>query len=170
MRLYLGKIPVIAQDLIRKLKEDSDIEVSDVAEAQLDIEAVLKEYVRLERELTEKAKDYMEARRLPYEQLPKIKRSLAEERDIGIGDESVSYISNQILEAFMHSRFVEEVYTDDVDLRKKVQTLLRKHMQVDSDVDREVRRRIKNLQEGTAAWEIEYQKVMEQLRRQHKLT
>ena len=43
-----------------------------------------------------------------YEQLPKIKRSMAEERDIGIGDESVSYIANQILEAFMHSRFVDE--------------------------------------------------------------
>lgn len=38
------------------------------AEAQLDVEAVLKEYVRLEREITEKAKDHMEKRRLPYEQ------------------------------------------------------------------------------------------------------
>ncbi|HMU41020.1 MAG TPA: DUF507 family protein [Pseudomonadota bacterium] len=169
MRLYSGKIPTIAQDLIRKLKEDGDIEVSDVAEAQLDVEAVLKEYVRLEREITEKAKDHMEKRRLPYEQLPKIKRALAEERDLGIGDESVSYIANQLLETFMHSRFIEEVFADDVDLRKKMQVILRKHMQVDADIDHEVRRRIKNLQEGTASWEIEYQKVMEQLRRQHKL-
>jgi hypothetical protein len=169
MRLYSGKIPTIAQDLIRKLKEDGDIEVSDIAEAQLDVEAVLKEYVRLEREITEKAKDHMEKRRLPYEQLPKIKRALAEERDLGIGDESVSYIANQLLETFMHSRFIEEVFADDVDLRKKMQVILRKHMQVDADIDHEVRRRIKNLQEGTASWEIEYQKVMEQLRRQHKL-
>ena len=65
MRLYSGKIPNIAQDLIRKLKEEGDIEVSDVQEAQLDVEAVLKEYLRLDRELTEKAKDIMEKRRLP---------------------------------------------------------------------------------------------------------
>jgi hypothetical protein len=169
MRLYSGKIPTIAQDLIRKLKEEGDIEVSDVPEAQLDVEAVLKEYLRLDRELTEKAKDHMEKRRLPYEQLLKIKRSMAEERDIGIGDESVSYIANQILEAFMHSRFIDEVFGDDGDMRKKIQVILRKHMQVDTDIDHEVRRRIKNLQEGTATWEIEYQKVMDQLRRQHKL-
>ena len=116
MRLYSGKIPTIAQDLIRKLKEEGDIEVSDVPEAQLDVEAVLKEYLRLDRELTEKAKDHMEKRRLPYEQLLKIKRSMAEERDIGIGDESVSYIANQILEAFMHSRFIDEVFGDDGDM------------------------------------------------------
>jgi uncharacterized protein len=53
MRLYSGKIPAIATDLIRKLKEDGDIEVNDLHEAQLDIEAVLKEYMRLDRELTE---------------------------------------------------------------------------------------------------------------------
>ena len=128
MRLYSGKIPNIAQDLIRKLKEEGDIEVSDVPEAQLDVEAVLKEYLRLDRELTEKAKDHMEKRRLPYEQLLKIKRSMAEERDIGIGDESVSYIANQILEAFMHSRFIDEVFGDDGDMRKKIQVILRKHI------------------------------------------
>jgi hypothetical protein len=169
MRLYSGKIPAIAAELIRKLKEDGDIEVNDLHEAALDIEAVLKEYLRLDRELTEQAKDLMEKRRLPYEQFGKLKRDLAEKKEFVTGEESVGYIANQILEAFMHSRFVEEVYTDDVELRKKVSTILRKHMQVDADVDQEVRRRIKNLQEGTAMWDIEYQRVMENIRQKHKL-
>ena len=169
MRLYSGKIPAIATELIRKLKEDGDIEVNDGHEAQLDLEAVLKEYMRLDRELTEQAKDLMERRRLPYEQFGKLKRDLADKKEFVTGDESVGYITNQILEALMHSRFVDEVFTDDVELRKKVQALLRKHMQVDSDVDQEVRRRIKNLQEGTATWEIEYQRVMETIRQKHKL-
>jgi len=169
MRLYSGKIPAIASDLLRKLKEEGDIEVNDLHEAQLDIEAVLKEYMRLDRELTDQAKDIMEKRRLPYEQLGKLKRELAEKKDFATGEESVGYIGNQILEAFMHSRFVDEVYTDDVELRKKVNQILRKHMTVDSDVDQEVRRRIKNLQEGTAMWEIEYQRVMENIRQKHKL-
>jgi hypothetical protein len=56
-----------------------------------------------------------------------------------------------------------------VDLRKKIAEILRKHMTVDADIDAEVRRRIKNLQEGTASWEIEYSKVMEQLKRAQKL-
>lgn len=169
MKLYAGKIPAIASELVRKLKDDGDIEVSNAQEAQLDIEAVLKEYLRLDRELTDQAKDLMERRRLAYEQFGKIKRELCEKRDFATGEEAVGYIANQILEAFMHSRFVEEVYTDDVDLRKKVGQILRKHMQVDASIDQEVRRRIKNLQEGTAMWEIEYQRVMENIRQKHKL-
>lgn len=169
MRLYSGRVGTIASELIRKLKDGNDIEVSDPKEAQLDIEAVLKEYLRLDRELTEKAKDLMEKRRLPYEQFVKIKRALAEERGFATGDEAVMYIANQILETFMHSKFIDEVFTDDVDLRKKIAEILRKNMTVDADIDAEVRRRIKNLQEGTASWEIEYAKVMEQLKRAQKL-
>lgn len=169
MRLYAGKIPTIAGELIRKLKDDGDIELSNPAEAQLDLEAVLKEYLRLDRELTEQAKDQLEKRRQGYDAFPKIKRDLAEKRGLGVGEESVGYIANQILEALMHSKFVDEVFADDVDMRKKIQASLRKHMQVDTEIDQEVRRRIKNLQEGTATWEIEYQRVMDQVKRQQKL-
>ena len=169
MRLYSGKIPAIAGELVRKLKDDGDIEVNDAHEAQLDIEAVLKEYLRLDRELTEQAKDIMERRKLAYEQFGKLKRDLAEKRGFVIGEEAVGYIANQILEAFMHSRFVDEVYADDSELRKKVSVVLLKNMQVDADIDQEVRRRIKNLQEGTAMWEVEYQRVMENVRQKHKL-
>lgn len=169
MRLYSGKIPAVAQDIISKLQKDGDIEVANPVEAQLDLEAVLKEYLRMDRELTDKAKDLMEKRGLPYGQFARTKRSMAEERGFPLGEEVVGYLTNQMLESFMHSRNIDEVYAEDVDLRKKVQILLRKHMQVDQEVDAEVRRRIKNLEEGTAAWDVEYQKVMEQVKRQQKL-
>ena len=79
MRLYPGKIPAISQDLIHKLREDGDIDVSNIAEAQLDVEAVLKEYLRMDRELTERAKDLMEQRKLPYSQFARTKRTLVAE-------------------------------------------------------------------------------------------
>ena len=170
MKLYSSKIPSIASDLLRKLKEAGDIEVSDMNEAQLDVEAVLKEYLRLDRDLTEKSKDLMEKRKLPYEQFQKIKRAMMEERDFGSGEDMPRYLANQILEAFMHSASVEEVFTEDVELRQKLQVILRKHLTVDDGLDEEVRRRIKNLQEGTATWEIEYQRVMDQVKRQQKLS
>src|SRR5687768_15220147 len=68
MRLYSGKIPAIAQEIIRTLTQAEDIEVGDEGEAQLDVEAVLKEYLRTEREITDKTKDLLESRGLPYEQ------------------------------------------------------------------------------------------------------
>ena len=38
---------------------------------------------------------------------------------------------------------------------------------VDDAIDVEVRQRIKNLQEGTSAWEVEYGRVMDQIKRKH---
>lgn len=169
MKLYTGKIATIAEEVIHTLTSDGDIEVSDAHEAQLDIEAILKEYVRLDRELTDKAKDLMEQRNLPYGQFGKIKRSMADERQFALGEEATAWIANQILESFMASAHVDEVFADDVTLRKKVRDILRKHMAVDEELDQEVRRRIKNLEEGTAAWDVEYARAMEQIKRKHGL-
>ena len=169
MKLYTSKITPIAQELIRTLQEAGDIEVNDVPEAVLDVEAILKEYVRLDREYTDQAKDLLEQRKLSYGQFGKLKRSLADEKGFALGEESTSYLANQILESFMQSRFVDEVYADDVVLRKKTKEILRKNMMVDEELDAEVRQRIKNLEEGTSAWDVEYKRAMDQIKRKHGL-
>ena len=169
MKLYTGKIAVIAEEMIRTLSTDGDIEVGDANEAQLDVEAILKEYVRVDRELTDKAKDLMEQRNLPYGQFGKLKRAMAEEKQFALGEEATAWMANQILESFMASAHVEEVFADDVVLRKKVRDILRKHMMVDEELDQEVRNRIKNLEEGTQAWELEYKRAMDQIKRKHGL-
>ena len=64
---------------------------------------------------------------------------------------------------------VYEIYADDATMRRKMRDILKKHMQVDEELDEEVRKRIKNLEEGTQAWELEYQKAMEQIKRKHGL-
>ncbi len=170
MKLYTGKIPTIAQEMIHSLVQANDIEVNDANEAQLDVEAVLKEYVRMDRETTDQAKDLLEQRKLPYGAFGKLKRELAEQRGFSLGEESTMWIANQILETFMQSQHVEEVYADDVVLRKKLREVLKKHMKVDDELDQEVRQRIKNLEEGTQTWELEYSKVMEQVKRKHGIS
>lgn len=170
MKLYKNRVPLIAEEMVKLLTDGGDIEVeTEPKEVQLDIEAVLNEYLRLDRELTDRAKDELERKKLPYEQFGRIKRALAEDKDFVSGDESVSWIANQIAESFMHSPHVAEVYADDTTLRRKLREVLRKHTQVDQELDGEVRRRIRNLAEGTATWEIEYAKVMEQMKRKHGL-
>ena len=77
---------------------------------------------------------------------------------------------NQILDFFMHqSKFVDEIYADDHVMRGKMKDVFRKHMMVDEELDHEVRERIRNLEEGSVAWEVEYKKVMEQMKRKHGL-
>jgi hypothetical protein len=169
MKLYTGKIPTIANEIIQSLVQAGEIEVLDGHEAQLDVEAVLKEYVRMDRETTDKAKDLLEQRKLPYGQFGKLKRALADERGFALGEEASAWIANQVLETFMQSAHIDEVFADDVTLRKKLKDILRKHMAVDEELDQEVRKRIKNLEEGTQTWELEYAKVMEQIKRKHGL-
>lgn len=167
MRLYPGKVDTIAAEIITKLSSDGDIEVSDGKEAQLDAASVLKEYIRVDKELTERAKDILEIRGLPYAHLGRTKRQLAEQKDFGLGEEGITWICNQMLEAFMQSRHIEEVFADDVTMRRKIKDITRKHMMVDEAIDQEVRDRIKNLEEGTSAWEVEYGKVLEQIKQKH---
>jgi uncharacterized protein len=170
MKLYAGKIEPIATEIINRLVEDGDIEVADRGEAELDVASVLKEYVRVDRELTERAKDILEIRGLSYSAFGRTKRHLAEQKDFGLGEDAITWIMNQLLELFMQSRHVDEIYAEDATLRRKMKDILRKHMAVDEELDREVRQRIKNLEEGTQTWEIEYNRVLEQIKQKHGIS
>jgi len=53
----------------------------------------------------------------------------------GLGEEGLSWISNQMLEAFMSSRHVDEVFADDVIMRRKIKEICKKHMQIDEAIE-----------------------------------
>ncbi|HEY8428009.1 MAG TPA: DUF507 family protein [Sandaracinaceae bacterium] len=170
MRLYSGKIPVIAEEIVTALVKDGDIETEAPEEVRLDIESVLKEYLRQERQIVEEAKTRMEIRGLPYAQLGKMKSTVARERQLPIGEDMLPYLLEQILTMLFHSANVDEIFAEDVVLRKKMTTILRRHMDIEGELDREVRSKIKNLEEGTASFEIEYQRVLDELKRKKRLT
>lgn len=169
MKLYAAKIDPISSEIIKSLISAEDLEVSDISESELDVAAVLKEYVRLDQELTERAKDILEIRGLSYSALGRTKRTLAEQKNFGLGEEGMTWICNQLLETFMQSSHVEEVYADDATLRKKIKNVLKRYMGADEELDHEVRDRIKNIQEGTQTWDVEYQRVMNELKRKRGL-
>ena len=169
MRLYSGKIPTVGSEIVKNLVEAGDIEVTDRAEAEMDVQAVLKEYLRLDREITEKAKDLLQKRNLPYEQFGKVKRAIAGEKGFGLGDDGLEWMTTQMIESFMQSAHIEEVFAEDTVLRRKMTDILKKHMMVEEELDAEVRRRIRNLEEGTSTWEVEYQKALEQIKRNRGL-
>jgi uncharacterized protein len=169
MRLYAGKIPSIASEIVKTLVDNDELSVFDQGEAELDAQAVLKEYLRLEREVTDKAKDLLQKRNLPYEHFGKVKRQIAAEKAFGLGEEGLDWMTTQMIESFMQSPHVEEVFGDDAALRKRMTEILKKHMQIDEEIDAEVRRRIKNLEEGTATWEVAYQKALEQIKKNRHL-
>lgn len=169
MKLYKAKVPVIARDIIAQLSDAGDIEVSDREEAEKDIQSVLEEYRRLDREVIEAAKDQLEKRGLDHGMFGRVRRAVAEQRDFGLGDDGIVWMCSQILETFMQSSFVEEIFASDGELRRKMTQILKRHMMVDNELDAEVRKRIKNLQEGSTNWDVEYAKVMDQIKRKRGL-
>ena len=169
MRLYSGKIGPIVDDLVRELTAQNDIEVEDEMEVRMDLEAVLKEYVRRERQLIDESKDRMQREGLGYSKLGKMRQRVAKEMGFPQQDETLPYMIEQLLNMLFHSANVAEIYADDVTLRKKMTPILRRHMEVETGLDAEVRSKIKNLQEGTAAFEVEYAKVMDQIKHKRGL-
>jgi hypothetical protein len=170
MRLYRGKIETIAEDVIRTLREQGSIELESEVEARQDIEAVLKEFLRLEREIVDDAKNRMEVRGLGYSQLGKVRSQVSKERGFPGQDEVLPYLLDQIMHLLFHSANIAEIFAEDVELRKAITPILRKHMEVDSDLDREVRSKIKNLTEGTTDFDVEYARVMEQIKHKRGLS
>ena len=170
MRLFSGKIPTISEEIVRTLSAEGDIESEQPNEVISDIESVLKEYVRYDRMISDEAKNRLEARGLPYAQLGKIKSQVAKEKGAPPSDDLLPYLLDQILHMLFHSKNVDEVYADDVDLRKKLTAVLKKHMDLGGELDAEVRSKIKNLEEGTASFEIEYARIMGDMKRKKGLT
>lgn len=165
MRLYASKITAIAQDIVNELitQELVEVEFANRSEVQLDAEAVMKEYIRRERQMTEQAKDIAHQRGLDYSAHQKIKRQIAKKQKFGLYDESIGYLCSQLIETFLQSRHVDEIYGEDNDLRVALAPLLRKHLATGDELDAEVRKRMKNLTEGGQDWEIRYQQTMERL-------
>ena len=170
MRLFAGKVPVIASEVVQSLATAGDIETQAPNEVQLDVESVLKEYLRSERRVTDDAKTLMESRGTPYAELGKMKNQVARDQRVPMGEDALPFLLDQILEILFHSQNVEEVFAEDVVLRKKITAILRKHMDVEAELDKDVRSKIKNLEEGTASFETEYARVMDQLKRNKKLS
>ncbi|MCU0664871.1 MAG: DUF507 family protein [Myxococcota bacterium] len=169
MKLFPGKVSLIAGEVTRLLVDEKDIETDSPSEVELDVEAVLKEYIRTDRELTDQAKDLCEKRSMPFSAHMKVKRQLAEKARFVVGDEALDYIMDQIIRAFMHSQFVDEIFAEDHDLKRKIRPILKRHTEIEEQIDEEVRSKIKNLEEGTKDWEIEYGRVLSQVKKRRSL-
>jgi uncharacterized protein len=169
MRLHAVKLPQLSRDILDALLSSKAIETDSPEDVRLDIESVLSQYMQDEQQVTERAKDVLSTRGLPQTELSRIRRLVAEERRIQIGDEAIDYILDQLVEILMHSNSVDEVWSEDFELRRLMREPLRKSANFEEQLQAEVRGRLKHVQEGTALWEVEYRRMMEDMKRRKGL-
>lgn len=167
MRLYPKVIPIISREAVQRLMQDGDIEVETlrIADAEMDLSAIMREYLAAEERVNQATREALERRGYDHSKFNQVKREMADVRGFKMGEDGIEYIINQMIEFLLISRNVEEVFSADNVLRQKVFQIMKKHLDVDDEIDREARGRLKHLQEGTTAFEVEYQKTVEQIRR-----
>ena len=171
MRLYPKVIPTIAREVVQTLMQDGDIEVETmrIADAEMDMASIMKEYLAAEERVNAAAREALDRRGYDQSRFNQVKREMADVRGFKTGEEGIEYVIGQMIEFLLVSRNVEEVYTDDQVLRRKINGIFKRHLDVDDEIDREARARLKHLQEGTSAWDVEYQKTVDLLRRSRGL-
>lgn len=169
MRLYQGRIAPIAAAIVKDLVANEEIETEAPKDVEADIAAVLKTYLDVERQINEEAKDIMQSRKLPPHEMGRIRRLVADKKGVAIGDDVVDYLLDQVVAMLMYSNAVDEVFVEDVDLRRRMAPILKREMAMDEQLEQETRARLKHMQEGTRSWEVEYQRVMEDIRRRKGL-
>lgn len=167
MRLYPKLVPIIAREVIQRLSAEHDIEVEAIraSDAEMDLSAIMREYLANEERVNQATREALERRGYDVSRFNQVKREMADVRGFKMGDEGIEYCINQMLEFLLISRNVEEVFSADTMMRSKIFQSMKKHLDVDDEIDREARTRLKHLQEGTSAFEVEYNKTIEQIRR-----
>src|SRR5580693_2666115 len=148
MRLFTSQIPAISTECVRVLLAANDIEAESPKEVEADIVSVLKSYLQTEQEVNDRTKELLERTGRGQTEYGRVREQIAESKGIKVGDEMLDYLLDQVVEMLNHSHNVEEIYVEDVVLRRKMAPIFKKHMGVDSSLDADVRAQLRHLKEG----------------------
>ena len=171
MKLYRVKIAPIAHEVIQTLNDTGLIEVDPEkrTEAELDLVAIMEEYLRRDSALREAVRENMSAHNIPYEQYGKVRSKMAEEWGHPTGDDVERFLSRQMVENFMISHFVTEVFADDKEIFKKILQILVKNDVDEGALRAEAQERIQNIPEGTVDYELALNRAMKEVKKRHGL-
>ena len=136
---------------------------------QADVESVLKSYLETERVVDDKTRELLQRTGRGHGEFGRVRQQVAEHHGIKVGDDALDYLLDQVVAMLMHSSHVDEVFAEDVDLRRQMAPIFKRHMGVDSDLEAEVRAQLKHVQEGSAQWDVEYRRVLEAVKRRRGL-
>ena len=169
MRLFAGRVSAIAQEVVKTLVAAGDIETERPGEVVADVEAVLKSYLETEKEVNERTRELLERTGRGTTEYSRVRAQIADSKGIKVGDEALDYLLDQVVEIFGHSHNVEEIFAEDVELRRKMAPIFKRHMQLDADLDAEVRAQLKHVREGSRDWDVEYARMTEIVKRKRGL-
>jgi hypothetical protein len=131
MRLTPKDIPSIARDSIAILMTDRDVEIEAmrVSDAEMDLSAIMREYLANEERVNAATREALARRGLDESAFEKVHREMADVRGFKTGDAGIDYVVDQMVEFLLLSRNVEEVFAADGELRAKLRGVMQRHLQ-----------------------------------------
>ena len=171
MKLYRSRIPTIAHAVLERLSNEGDIELvpENKAEAEQDLVAIMEMYLRRDQDLREAVREEMERRAIPYDQYGKTRSEVADRWGHPVGDDVDRYLARQFVENFMISRFIDEVFSDDREIYKKILDTLKAHDVDERALRAEAEERIKNIPEGSVERQEALNRALKEVRKRHGL-
>jgi hypothetical protein len=133
MRLSPTVIPLISRETIQRLLQQEAIEVEPtrIADAEMDLSAIMREYLAGEERVNQATREALERRGYDHGKFDQVKREMADVRGFKLDDEGIDHVVSQMAEFLLLSRNVEEVYAGDDVLRPTILAVMRKHLDVD---------------------------------------
>src|SRR5207245_5417359 len=120
------------REVVQTLMQDSDVEVETmrIADAEMDMAAIMKEYLAAEERVNAATREALERRGYDQSKFNQVKREMADVRGFKMGDEGIEYVINQMIEFLLISRNVEEVFAPDNTLRQMIFSIMKRHLHV----------------------------------------
>lgn len=172
MKLYKGKIPVIAHEIVMKLSEEGDVDLAEGMrnEAEADLQAIMHDYLKQEKRLNDVVRDYIGEYKIEYDRRGEIRKEKAKEIGHPIGDRVMPYLASQFNRMIMNSPNFDEVYSPDNVIKSKIFDVLRNNNVNEAELREEARQRLKNLDENSLEYQILYRDAIADVRRRRGLT
>jgi uncharacterized protein len=165
MWLTRAKLPALASSILKALLDGELLETEQPQGVQNDLLAVLEQYLKDEHDISTRARDLAAARGTPASEINRLRRELAKQQGVGVGEDAMDYLLAQFVEMLLHSGRVDEIFGQDHELKLAMRTPLRKEQAAAEQMEEVVRKRLKHVEEGSSQWEIEYQRLREEVTR-----
>ena len=171
MKLYRAKVPAIAADVIRRLADDGDIEIAPGKreEAERDLIAIMDEFLRQDVALRDRIRDHMASANVPYSDFGRTRKRIADEMGHPSGDDIERFLCRQFIENLLITPNVDEVFSEDQDMHRKVMEVLRGHDVDEQEIRAEALTKVKNVREGTVDYEIALQNAVKDVKKRRGL-
>src|SRR5262245_52315983 len=106
MWLSRAKLPALSSAIVKALVDSQLILVESPAGVQADVLAVLEQYLRDEERISTKAREIASGRGSSPSELGRVKKELARQQGVGVGEDTIDYVLAQLVEMLMHSASV----------------------------------------------------------------